>query len=126
LRSAQLSPFAYNCALLYFSLQLSKLFFIALYVSYFVRTRTLLIESQIYPLLYQLLCKLQPDDTLAEAEDLGIVAEDGTLDRVRIVSGDGPNAGNFICRNSYAETCAADEEGAICLYEGSMSGLLQD
>jgi hypothetical protein len=39
---------------------------------------------------------------------LGIVAEDGTLDRERIVSGDGPNASHFICRDSYAETCAAD------------------
>ena len=105
---AQSSPFVYHCALLYFSLQLSKLLFITFYISHFVRTRTLLVESQIYPLLYQLLCKLQPDDPLAEAEDLGIVAEDGTLDRERIVSGDGSNASHFICSNSYAETCAAD------------------
>ena len=108
-----------------FSLQLSKLLFIAFYVSHFVCTRTFLIESQIYPLMYQLLCKLQPDDTLAEAEDLGVVAKDGTLDRVRIVSGDGPNASHFICRNSYAETCAADKEGAICLHEEPMSALDQ-
>jgi hypothetical protein len=74
----------------------------------------------------QLLCKLQPDDTLAEAEDLGIVAEDGTFDRVRIVSGDGPDTSHFICRNSYAETCAADKEGAICLYEGPVSALDRD
>ena len=105
------------------SLQLSKLLFIAFYISHFVRTRTLLIESQIHPFLYQFLCQLQPDDTLAEAEDLGIVAEDGTLDRVRVVSGDGPNASHFICRNSYAETCAADEKGAICLRGGPMLAL---
>jgi hypothetical protein len=47
--------------------------------------------------MYQFLCKFQPDDTLAEAEDLSVVAEDRTFNRERIVSGDGPNARDFVC-----------------------------
>ena len=47
--------------------------------------------------MYQFLCKLQTNDTLAEAEYLSVVAEDSTLDGERVVSGDGADPSNFVC-----------------------------
>ena len=92
-RAIYLHSLLFACTI---SSQLSKLLFITFYISYFGRTRARLVKSQIYPLVYQFLCKFQPNDTLAEAEDLGIVAEDSALDGERIMSGDGPDAGDFV------------------------------
>ena len=65
--------------------------------------------------MYQFLRKFQPDDALAEAEDLGIVAEDSTFDGERIVSGNSPDASDFVRCNSYTKAGAANQKSAVRL-----------
>lgn len=76
---------------------------------------TLGVEAVGEPFESELLGQLDTHDTLPEAEHLGVVAEDRTLDGERVVSGDGANARDLVGGDGHAQTCAADEETPVCL-----------
>ncbi|EAL93398.1 uncharacterized protein AFUA_2G11030 [Aspergillus fumigatus Af293] len=67
------------------------------------------------PFVGELLGQLNADDTLAEAEDLRVVAEDGTFHGERVMSGHSADAGDLIGGDGDTQTGAADEETAVSL-----------
>lgn len=85
-------------------------------------TRTVGIEFVAQPLASQTTRQLEANDTLAHAEDLGIVAEDAALDAEAIMRGDGTNALDFVGRDGNAEASAADQESAVGLALGHETG----
>ncbi len=76
------------------------------------------------PLLCQLPCQLETDNALTHAQDLGVVAQDGTLDRVRVVSSDSPDAIDLVGGDGDTETGAADEEGTVDLTASNLRAAL--
>jgi len=73
------------------------------------------VKAVLEPVNGELLGELDADDTLAEAEDLGVVAKDGALDGEGVVGCNGTDAGNLVGGDCDSETGAADEEAAVSL-----------
>src|SRR5690625_4368067 len=67
------------------------------------------IEFVVQPFSDQLAGELHPDHPLADAQDLGIVRQDGTLDRIGIVCGHGTDALDLVRGHRDAEAGAADQ-----------------
>lgn len=82
---------------------------------YLSSASTARVEFVSQPLLCQLPCQLQADDTLTHAENLGVVAQNGPLDRVGVVGGDGTHAVDLVGGNGDTETGTTDEECSVNL-----------
>lgn len=76
---------------------------------------TLRIEAVGNPFGSQLLSQLNTNDPLTEAEDLGVVAQDGPLDGERVVGSDGTDSRHLVGRDGDAQTGTADEETTVRL-----------
>lgn len=109
------------------------------------------VKDESEPLLCQLSGELDSDDSLAEAEDLGVVGEDGALDgeavkstegewdksvtreeghdtkkqrgkHSRVHGGDGSDALDLVGGNGDTDTGTADKETSVCLSGLDLSG----
>ena len=97
-------------------LHLPKLLLIAINLPDLLRTPTALIKPQVHPFLHQLLRQLRPHHSLTETQHLRVVAQHRSLHRVGVVRCDGADASDFVRGDGDAETGAADEEGAVGLF----------
>lgn len=70
----------------------------------------------------QLFGQLNPDDALAEAQHLGVVAQDGALNGEGIVGSDGADARHLVGGDGDPEASATDEEAAVSLPLGDELG----
>lgn len=82
------------------------------------------VEAVVEPVGGQLLGQLNADDTLAHAEDLGVVAEDGALHGEGVVGSHGADAGHLVGGDGDAETGTADEETTVSLAVLDQGGTL--
>lgn len=71
------------------------------------------VESVVQPVGSQLLSQLDTDDSLAHAENLGVVAENGSLDAEGVVGSDGSDASHLVGSNSNSEASAANHKGTV-------------
>jgi len=74
-----------------------------------------MVELVIQPLNRQLPRQLVADDLLPHAQDLSVVAQDASLDRIAVVCGDGSDARDLVGRDGDSETRAADQDAALGL-----------
>lgn len=73
------------------------------------------IELVGHPLVGEALGQLKADNALAEAENLGIVAEDGALNGEGVVGSHSTDAAHLVGGNGDSQTGAADEESTVSL-----------
>lgn len=95
--------------------QLSKLLLIFTYVRDLLCGGGGLVETQLDPLVDELLGQFEPDDALAEAQYLCVVTQHAPLHAVRVVRRHCPDALDFVRRDGDTQPRAADKECAVGL-----------
>lgn len=68
-----------------------------------------------HPLVGEALGQLKADNALAEAENLGVIAEDGALNGERVVGSHSTDTAHFVGGNGNSQARAADEETTVSL-----------
>lgn len=74
------------------------------------------------PLLGEVPSELDTDDTLSEAEDLAVVAENRPLDGEGVHAGSGTDALDLVSGNGDTDAGAADEETTVSLAGLDLAG----
>lgn len=85
-------------------------------------TRTCRIKHVAEPLLRQSPGQLQPDDTLAHTQHLGVVAEDGSLDTEAVVGGDSAHTADLVGADGHPEASPTDQQRSIAVARGNELG----
>lgn len=86
-----------------------------------VSRRRLLIKDIAEPFLGQTAGKLDSDNPLTHAEDLGVVAQHCAFDGEAVVSSDGADPVDLVCGDGNAQTRATDQQRTITLALGDQT-----